>query len=181
MKNAIVMLLVSALLWGCTSIESTLISENRDGEIVTRKVAGLPIVVTVPQKTGFLVTEDIHFSGAGQVTEVTVDRTPIPLGRSQLVSLDVKRPLYGSLKGRIVLDPQRQYPTSVSSAVDDRTLGEVLQALTGQPQDAGPSTPKRSPSHDASRRRRHYLLVYDPETSGFSTMSLPGCCRSGSP
>ncbi len=54
MKNAIVLPLVSAILmYGCTSIESTLITENRDGEIVTKKVAGVPIVVTVPQKRAF--------------------------------------------------------------------------------------------------------------------------------
>ena len=181
MKTATVLLLVGAMLCGCTSIESTLISENRHGEIVTKKVAGVPIVVTVPGKTGFLVTEEVHLSDAGQVSEVTVDKTPIPLGRSRLVSLDVKRPFYGSLKGRIVLDAQRQYPTSVTSAVDDRTLGEIVQALTGQQQNT--ATPIRPPpdSRKTNRRRRHYLLVYDPDTSGFSTMALPGCCRSDSP
>ena len=182
MKNAIVLPLVSAILmYGCTSIESTLITENRDGEIVTKKVAGVPIVVTVPQKTGFLVTEDVYFSGSGKVVEVTIDKTPIPLGRSQLVSLDIKRPFYGSLKGRIVLDPQRQYPVSISSAVDDKTLGEILDGPSGQQQDAMTPIRQRSHSRDVSRRRRYYLLVYDPDISGFTTMALPGCCRSGNP
>ena len=145
MKKAIVLSLVGAMLCACTSIESTLISENPDGEIVTQRVAGVPIIVTVPRKTGFLVTEDVHFSSTGKVTEVTLDKTPIPLGESQLVTLDVKRPFYGSLKGRIVLDAQRQYPTSVSSTVDDKTLGEIVQGLTGAPQDA--ASPIRPPSN----------------------------------
>ncbi|BAT61928.1 hypothetical protein GJW-30_1_04490 [Variibacter gotjawalensis] len=175
----------SVLLAGCASYETTYLARDAEGRPVVTTVAGTPIVVTAPQKIGFLATETTYAVnvvkanadgtsvkiGEKTLTETTVDKTPIQLGYSQVAHLDVKRPFYGTAKN--IIDLEGQYPTKVSSDVDDKTLGRVLDSADKV---FDKLVEKQSaPAGGESRKivsQRSYMIVYDPETRNIQRVKL---------
>ena len=166
---------------GCSSYESTYFTYDRDGRPTTTTVAGVPIVVNVPQKLGFLATESTYriegtASGDGTgpkgppsfVTETTVDKTPIPLGASQLVNLDIKRPAYGTAKTNMSLS--NQYPTTLSSDVNDLTLGRILDTVEKVVDKV--EKEKQGESTRTLVSQRNFMIVYDPVTQQISRTRL---------
>ena len=168
---------------GCASYQSQIITETGFGEYKTTKVKGVPIVVTVPQKLGFLVTETTYevatpnpqengtnIPKISYITETTIDRNPISLGESKLVSLDIKRPVAGTAETSMEL--ANQYPSKLSSKVNDETLKNLLATAEkivekqGEQTGAGVATQKRAV------KQVQYLLVYDPSTREFTRAKL---------
>jgi hypothetical protein len=173
----------AALIVGCSSYETTYFVQNERGEIENRVVAGVPIVVTVPQKIGFVATESRYLVetrseqdgkdvvARREVTETTVDRTPISLGASQLANLDVKRPFYGTAKTSMKLE--NQYPTELSSEVDDKTFGRILDTVDKLIEKQGEGTQGSSPGVTKTLLgQRTYLIVYDPQTQQISRRNM---------
>ena len=158
----------------CSSYETTYFSHDENGQVTTRTVAGVPIVVTVPQKLGFIATESLYEVEATvirnnqpvvvtrEVTEVSVDKVPIPLGRSELVTLDIKRPAYGTAKTKMALS--NQYPTELTTEVDDKTLDRALETLEKFVQKQGEGSGTGAGSGRKLVRQRSFMIVYDPQT-----------------
>lgn len=187
MRIAILTAAALLALAGCSSYESDVLTEGPYGQFEKTQVRGVPIVVTVPQKLGFLVTETTYevrtptVSADGTVgqpivsyiTESSIDRNPIPLGKSTLVGLDIKRPMFGTAKTG--MDLANQYPTKLSSEVDDKTLGPILDAFgkliekQGTPENATGALVQKT-----ATRQVQYLLVYDPATKRFERQQYVG-------
>ena len=181
---------ILTILAGCSSIESQLISIDSDGNVSAKKFDGVPILVTVPEKIGFLVTESTYkvvrqgFDANGNPVDstestersVTVDKNPIKLGRTQLFTTDVKRPMFGTAKNSIELDKDVKYPTKVSTDVDDKTLGKIIDNLdniknvftpqSGQQADDGPVISRILISE------KQYMMIYDPQFGTFDRFEL---------
>lgn len=164
-----------ALLAACTSYQSELVTENEHGAFTKTRLSGVPIVVTVPQKLGFLVTETTYEIATptrnpdgttgnptiSHVTETTIDKSPIPLGDSRLVTLDIRRPFFGTAKTG--MDLANQYPTKLSSDVDDKTLGAVLTTVENLiEKQSAPVPPGAGLEQKKPVKQIQYLLVYDP-------------------
>jgi hypothetical protein len=177
---------------GCTSFESTFINRDEYGNVSTTVTPGVPIVVNVPQKIGFVVTETRYLvefpitnkegkkTGIARrtVTETSVDKTPISLSAGQLVSLDIKRPMAGTADNQMTL--VNQYPQSVHGNVNDQTFDKVLAAFdkltalqkkpglaaTGD-EEALPEGAKKTPIG-----QRTYMIVYDPAKQTLTRMRL---------
>jgi len=184
MRRYLICLALGAVTSGCTSYQSQLITETEYGEYKTTPVTGIPVVITVPQKLGFLVTETTYEVTIGTrnddgsvgepqvsyITETSIDRNPIALGDSKLVSLDIKRPFYGTAESSFEL--ANQYPTKINSKVDDKTLDRVLESVDkiiekqGEESGAGAATQKRAV------KQVQYLLVYDPVTRTMNRAGL---------
>ena len=170
---------------GCSSYESTYFTVDDEGHHTITTVAGVPIVVTVPQKIGFLATESTYrietfitsadgttgAKGPPQlVTETTIDRTPIPLGSSQLVNLDIKRPVYGTAKTDMEL--ANQYPTKLTSDVNDLTLGRILDTAD---KILDKIVTKQGVTADGNKTlisQKSFMIVYDPNTQAISRVRL---------
>jgi len=166
----------------CSSYETTYFGKDENGNITTKTVAGVPIVVTVPQKLGFMATKSCYrieksaivndkaVVVATESTEVSIDKVPISLGESRLANLDIKRPAYGTAKTKMALSTQ-QYPSEVSSDVDDKTLGRALDTLDkfiekqGAPAEAGGI-------NKTLIGQQTYMIVYDPVTQQISQDNL---------
>ena len=146
-------------------------------------IAGVPIVVTVPQKIGFYATESRYLVENpvvkdGQITsitktystETTVDKTPISLGKSQLVNLDIKRPLSGTAETSMELSTA-QYPTKLASKVDDKTFEQAIGAVEKLIEKQGAATVSGNASKTLVSQRS-YLIVYDPATQRISRTNL---------
>jgi hypothetical protein len=107
---------------------------------------------------------------ATESTEVSIDKVPISLGESRLANLDIKRPAYGTAKTKMALSTQ-QYPSEVSSDVDDKTLGRALDTLDkfiekqGAPVEAGGI-------NKTLIGQQTYMIVYDPVTQQISQDNL---------
>jgi hypothetical protein len=176
-------ILLCAFLSGCSSYETTYMLPNEEGRLVPTTLAGVPIVVTVPQKLGFYATESRYLLENpvvkdGQVVSVTksysvetnIDKTPISLGRSQLVNLDIKRPLSGTAETSMELSAS-QYPTKLASKVDDKTFEQALGALEKLIEKQGAP----SASGNASKTlvsQRNYMIIYDPATQAITKVNL---------
>lgn len=158
----------------CSSYETTYMVTDESGHLTTKTVAGVPIVVTVPQKLGFMATKSCYRietprTGAdGKVsvvpsdtTEFIVDKTAIPLGESKLVNLDIKRPSYGTAKTSMKM--AGQYPTELSSDVDDKTLGRALDTLDKFIEKQGETTAGGG-STKTLIGQETYMVIYDPVT-----------------
>jgi hypothetical protein len=185
MRNSVIGCLAAAacvatVLGACSSYETTYFSRDENGQIVTKTVAGVPIVVTAPQKLGFIATESRYLfetrtvDDSGKIsiarreaTEVSVDKSPISLGQSQVVNLDIKRPVYGTAKTKMTL--ANQYPTEVSSDVDDKTLDRVLNTIEKFIEKQGEQN-QPSPGNTTKTllSQRTYMIVYDPATQKIS-------------
>ena len=166
----------------CSSYETTYFGQDENGRLTTRTVAGVPIVVTVPQKLGFMATKSCYRIETLKTvndkpvvvvtdsTEVSIDKTPISLGTSQLVNLDIKRPAYGTAKNKLTLAAS-QYPTEVSGDVDDKTLGRALDTLDkfiekqAEPTQAGGI-------NKTLIGQQTYMIIYDPATLQISQDQL---------
>jgi hypothetical protein len=157
----------------CSSYETTYFGKDEHGNVTTKTIAGVPIVVTVPQKLGFMATKSCYrietlktvnekpVVVATDSTEVSIDKTPISLGASQLVNLDIKRPAYGTAKNKLTL-ASSQYPTEVSSDVDDKTLGRALDTL-----DKFIEKQAEPPAGGINKTligQQTYMIIYDPVT-----------------
>ncbi|MBI3699110.1 MAG: hypothetical protein HY242_01515 [Afipia sp.] len=168
---------------GCSSYETTYFVRDESGVVVPRTVAGVPIVVTVPQKVGFLATESRYLVENpvvkdGQVTsitktytnETTIDKTPISLGASQLVNLDIKRPLSGTAETSMELSTA-QYPTKLSSKVDDKTFEQAIAAVEKLIEKQGTQTVSGNASKSLISTRS-YMIIYDPSTQRIDRVDL---------
>ena len=176
-----------SLLAGCTSYESDLMTETSPGQYQKTRFHGVPIVVTVPQKLGFLVTETTYEVSTSvklpngsigeptisYITETAIDRNPIPLGDSKLVGLDIKRPIFGTAVTSMALEDQ--YPTTLASNVDDQTLGKILDAAGNliEKQGAAEATGGTVVAK-RSIKQIQYFLIYDPATGLLSRERFAG-------
>jgi hypothetical protein len=185
-KAAACVLVVAWALVGCSSYESTYFISDENGKR-TLTTSGVPVVVTVPQKLGFLATETKYSIdtfetsadgtnrrkvGSRIVTETTVDKTPIPLGESKLVNLDIRRPFFGTAK--TAMDLTGQYPTKLTSDVDDKTLGRVLDTAEKL---VGPLVQRQGAGADEAATKtiieqRSFMIVYDPATQAITRVKL---------
>lgn len=171
------------LVVGCSSYETTYLSKDENGNMVTKTVAGVPIVVTVPQKLGFMATKSCYriestadengkaVTKFTDTTEVTIDKTPIPLGESRLVNLDIKRPSYGTAKTKMTM--AGQYPSEVSSDVDDKTLGRALDTLDKFIEKQADKPPGGGVTKTLIGQQT-YMVVYDPVTQHLTADPLAG-------
>ncbi|KYG23233.1 hypothetical protein SE92_25855 [Bradyrhizobium sp. AT1] len=172
----------SLLLCGCSSYETTYLLTDEQGKLVPTTIAGVPIVVTVPQKIGFYATESRYLVENpivkdGQVVsvaksysvETTVDKTPISLGKSQLVNLDIKRPLSGTAETSMELNTA-QYPTKLASKVDDKTFEQALSTVEKLIEKQG--APISANASKTLVSQRSYLIVYDPTTQHITRVNL---------
>jgi hypothetical protein len=174
MVRGILIVVSLVIVVGCASYETTYYIPDGKGNVVPKTVAGVPIVVTVPQKIGFLATEKrylvttrMEVNGRDtlarrEITETTIDRTPIPLGGSQLANLDVKRPFYGTAKTKMKL--KDHYPTELSSDVDDRTLDRALDTVDKLIEKQGEGNQTGGGVTKTLLGQRTYMIVYDPST-----------------
>jgi len=183
----IVVIGFSALLGACSSYETTYFVKDENGNMTTKTVAGVPIVVTLPQKLGFIATKSCYrvekstnvgdkpVIVASETTDTTIDKTPISLGQSQLVNLDIKRPAYGTAKNKLTL--ANQYPTEVSQDVDDKTLGRALDTLDKFIEKQAEQNP--SGGTRTLIGQQTYMIIYDPATQTISqdplSRSMKGC------
>jgi len=171
------------LVAACASYETTYFSRDENGYLNSKTVAGVPIVVTIPQKLGFIATESRFLIettivkdnkpavATKETTEVSIDKTPISLGRSELVTLDIKRPAYGTAKTKMTL--ANQYPTEVSSDVDDKTLDRALDTIDKFIEKQGEQTPAASGNTTKTLiSQRTYMIVYDPSTQHITRQAL---------
>src|SRR6266478_4357617 len=186
-KGVAYVLVIAWALVGCSSYESTYFISDEHGNRTLTTVSGAPVVVTVPQKLGFLATETKYSidtfvtsadgttrtkTGSRIVTETTVDKTPIPLGESKLVNLDIQRPFYGTAKTE--MDLTAQYPTKLTSDVNDLTLGRVLDTVEKL---GGPLVQKQGAGADEAGTKtiieqRSFMIVYDPATQTITRVKL---------
>jgi hypothetical protein len=182
MRTLFLLAIVAWSVCGCSSYETTYILQDEKGRAVPMTLAGVPIVVTVPQKIGFYATESRYLIENpvvkdGQLTsmtktyttETTIDKTPISLGKSQLVNLDIKRPLSGTAETSMELSTA-QYPTKLASKVEDKTFEQALGAVEKLIEKQGATV-----SGNASKilvSQRSYLIVYDPATERISRVNL---------
>ena len=155
--------------------------QDENGRMVPYTVAGVPIVVTVPQKIGFYATESrylietpIERNGQASTSksysvETTVDKTPISLGRSQLVNLDIKRPFSGTAETSMELN-SAQYPTKLASKVDDKTFEQAITAVEKLIEKQGAAGGGNASKTLVSQRS--YLIVYDPTTQQITRTNL---------
>lgn len=123
---------------GCSSIESNKLTIGSDGKVTKESVGGLPIVVQTPKQLVFIATVntyevfDIAIDDQGVVvkklkgttTEVSIDKTPILVGPYELFTVDIKRPMFGTLDYKLELE--NQYPKKIEGKIDDKTLGQIL-------------------------------------------------------
>lgn len=182
MRTQLTLAIAMSALVACSSYETTYFSRDDGGNLTTKTVPGVPIVVTVPQKLGFLATESVYeittFSDRNgtlvpstrRTTETSVDRNPISLGESKLANLDIKRPLFGTAKTSMKLE--NQYPSELSSEVDDKTLGRVLDTLDKFVQKQGTIEPGAGGATKTLISQRTFLLIYDPQTGGIHRQRL---------
>jgi hypothetical protein len=175
------------LLAGCSSIESTHVVRDQYGVTKGERFDGVPIVVTVPDKLGFLVTEETYritrpvtdsagmvVAGKFVVTEevvTKVDKEPVPLGSAEVFTVDVRRPASGTAENSIEL--KDQYPTSIKGKVDDKTLDTAIGAvekLQGLVKNADtPGGPGSGPGVTRELvKTKQYMMVYDPRTGQFT-------------
>jgi len=182
MRTLIALAAVSVVAGGCSSYETTYMVTNQEGRLVPMTIAGVPIVVTVPQKIGFYATESRYLietpvmkdsqlvsMAKSYSTETTVDKTPISLGKSQLVNLDIKRPMSGTAETSMELNAA-QYPIKLASKVDDKTFEQALGVVEKLIEKQGATI-----SGNASKTlisQRSYLIVYDPATQHISRTNL---------
>jgi hypothetical protein len=184
-RNAVLGAMTCALLSGCSSIESTHLIRDQYGVVKGEKFNGVPIVVTVPDKYGFLVTVSTYrvsrqattdlgeaIPGKVIITEETVtqlDRNPIPLGGSEVFTVDTKRPISGTAKGEITLEGQ--YPKSIKTDITDNTLKDATDALVkldGLRENADTGGGSNAGETRTLVRTNQYMLVYDPRTGQFT-------------
>lgn len=170
-----------ALLAGCSSIESTHVVRDQYGVAKGERFDGVPIVVTVPDKLGFLVTESIYevtrevTAADGSVSQRVARETttvmsdkPVALGKSELFTLDTRRPASGT--GDASIDFAGQYPSKITNKVTDTTITDLAEALVKTKE---AFTPEAGASSETSRvlvSQRQYMLVYDPRTGRFDKM-----------
>ena len=170
-----------ALVAGCSSIESTHVVRDQFGVAKGERFDGVPIVVTVPDKLGFLVTEKIYevtreVAQGDEVerrvwreTETTMSDTPIPLGKSELFTMDPRRPASGT--GHANIDLAGQYPTKIDNNVTDSTITDLAEAAAKVKETL---TPEAGETEGEVTRvlvsQRQYMLVYDPRTGRFEKM-----------
>lgn len=168
---------VAAVLNACSSIESRYIA--RDGGTLKKGFTtdGVPITVTMADKQGFIVTETAYQmpNGSKRFTR-QIDRTPIPLGRTELFAVDMKRPVVGTASNVISLS--NQYPTTVGVTVSDNTVPAILSAISSllPPRDGdGGDLPlvDGGPAGGVVLYTDQYMLVYDPETGTFARTDVP--------
>lgn len=166
----------------CSSYETTYLGTDEAGRLTTKTIAGVPIVVTVPQKLGFMATKSCYRVETSRMvdnkpvivttdsTEFSVDKTPIPLGESKLVNLDIKRPAYGTAKTTMKMNGQ--YPSELTSDVDDKTLGRALDTLDKflekQGEGAAGGVSKTLIGQET------YMVIYDPVTMRITQDRLSG-------
>lgn len=170
---------LAILLSGCSSIESTLISESADGTVQSKTFNGVPILITVPQKIAYVATESIYkvvvpdSNGdtvsavkTATLSETTVDKTPILLGDTKLFTVDAKRPIFGTSKSKITLDAERKYPEEITNDVDDKTLSEAFKGVQtfADKLFEKQGTDDAAPIQKTLVRQRQFLLIYDPST-----------------
>jgi hypothetical protein len=168
---------------GCSSYETTYLVPDENGRPVPITLAGVPIVITVPQKIGFYATESRYLIENpivkdGQVvsiaktysTETTLDKTPISLGKSQLVNLDIKRPLSGTAETSMELSAA-QYPTKLASKVDDKTFEQAIGAVEKLIEKQGAATVSGNASKTLVSQQS-FLIVYDPTTQHISRTNI---------
>ena len=160
----------------CSSIESNYISRGADGTLKKGFVAdGVPITVTVGDRQGFLVTETAYRLTDGSILKTrSIDKTPIPLGRTELFTVDMKRPAVGTASNTISLSSQ--YPTTIGTNVSDNTLPAVVSAISelipsgfGEHDLEGTNVPDTAKVIGTTQ----YLLIYDPQTQTFSRGDAP--------
>jgi len=172
---------------GCTTIESQLITKDVNGVYQGQKFNGVPIVITVADKLGFLVTESKYrvtrqsFNADGDLgrksTAIefkrTIDKAPIKLGDTKLFTVDVKRPVFGTANTEITLDKDKQYPTKISTEIDDKTLGKIvdnLDKIVGAFKPQSIEDELEDEENVLSRAlisQRQYLLIYNPKNGTF--------------
>jgi hypothetical protein len=178
-------LVLSFITTGCTTYESQIITQDTNGNIKTTSVAGVPIVVTVPQKLGFIATDSTYLLQTPQIvngevkgytqtrtTETTIDKTPISLGASQLIALDIKRPAYGTADTSMELNGE--YPTKLTAKLDDKTLDRALTAANDLINKFSEKQGAQIQG-DVTRTlisQRQYMIIYDPSTQNISTAPL---------
>jgi hypothetical protein len=98
-----------------------------------------------------------------------VDKTPIPLGESRLVNLDIKRPAYGTAKTSMKMNGQ--YPSELASEVDDKTLGRALDTLDKFIEKQGEGTGGVAKTLIGQET---YMVIYDPVTMRITQDRLSG-------
>lgn len=165
----------------CASYETTFLAPGEHGQLQPQTFAGVPIVVTRPEKIAFLATRSTYLVENpivkdGQIVsvekskavETTVDKTPITLGLSQVVTLDIKRPFFGTAETGMELS--NQYPTKLSSKVDDKTLQAVIDAAEKFIQKQG--APISANASKTLITQEQFLIVYDTETGRIGKQSL---------
>lgn len=182
-------LLTMSVLSGCSSITSDLVS--RDGVAVHKGADfdGVPIVLSIPDRQAFLVTESTYSMPDGTTKVVRdVDKTPIPLPSVEVFTVDMKQPPAGTAKNKIWLADQ--YPQAIDLDINNQTI-EKLPALIGALADLLPETREADAAKDETppdfstsskfmlrtaiqseggieTSRRQYLLVFDSRTGTFS-------------
>jgi hypothetical protein len=77
----------------------------------------------------------------------------------------VKRPFYGTAKNSI--DLEGQYPTLISTDVDDKTLDRLLTTAEGVLELQGAAADQQPGVARELIRQSSYMIVYDPQTGLF--------------
>ena len=170
------------LLAGCSSIESTHLVRDQYGVTKGERFDGVPVILTVPDRLGFLVTEAIYevtrevTLSDGTVTQkvtretvTTMSDKPIPLGKSEVFTVDPRRAATGTGEAAIVLEGQGI--KSISNKVTDSTITDITDALVKAKEafqtEAGETTAE---TKRVLVSQRQYMLVYDPGTGRFAQM-----------
>ena len=170
-----------ALLAACSSYSSQHVIVDEYGVAKGAKFDGIPISVTAAKKLAFLETigtyqrYETSFDAdgtAGATVPVgkpyqkrTIDPTPIPLGRSEIFTIDPKRPASGTSKSAITLDKDKQYPTLLTNDVTDTTLQVALDAAQKMADKFTPqAATKDNPFNEVLISEEQHFLIYDPET-----------------
>lgn len=142
---------------------------------------GVPVILTVPDKLGFLVTESVYSvtrevtlpdgSVEPKTTEeivTTMSDKPIPLGKSEVFTVDPRRPASGSGESNITLEAQGI--KTISNKVVDTTITDLADALAKTKQAFQTESGESDPATRVLKSQRQYLLVYDPTTGKFAKM-----------
>ena len=169
------------LLAACSSFQSEHVVIDEYGVTKGEKFEGIPISVTAAKKLAFLETISTYqryetsFDADGTASATaavgkpyqkrTIDPTPIPLGRSEIFTIDPKRPASGTSRSSITLDKDKQYPTLITNDVTDTTL---QVAIDGAAKLADKFKPQAAtidnPFNEVLIAQEQHFLVYDPET-----------------
>ncbi len=181
-SRAVLATILVTSLGACSSIESTHLVRDQHGITRGEKFDGVPMVLTVADRLGFLVTEAVYevtrevTKADGTVTQkvaretvTTMSDKPIPLGRSEVFTVDPRRPASGTSDATIELE--NQGIKKISNKVTDTTITDLADALV-KTKDA--FKPESGETTGEIKRvlisQRQYMLVYDPGTGRFTPM-----------